>query len=117
MLIVAHKGREREVIDIFAKWDLDAVIIGQVRDDGRMRVSHNGEVVCDVPVKALTDEAPVYERPVAGSAGILPANASEARVTSVRADALNADGTSALPADTSPQNYNEALLRLLSSPN
>src|SRR5207302_2930805 len=62
MLIVAHKGREREVIDIFAKWDLDAVIIGQVRDDGRMRVSHNGEVVCDVPVKALTDEAPVYQR-------------------------------------------------------
>src|SRR5205085_10359067 len=64
MLIVAHKGREREVIDIFAKWDLDAVIIGQVRDDGRMRVSHNGEVVCDVPVKALTDEAPVYQRPM-----------------------------------------------------
>src|SRR5438477_10603887 len=64
MLIVAHKGREREVIDIFAKWDLDAVIIGQVRDDGRMRVSHNGELVCDVPVKALTDEAPVYQRPM-----------------------------------------------------
>src|SRR5947207_3097885 len=62
MLIVAHKGREREVIDIFAKWDLDAVIIGQVRDDNRMRVSHNGEVVCDVPVKALTDEAPIYQR-------------------------------------------------------
>src|SRR3981189_1595497 len=62
MLIVAHSGREREVGDIFRKWDLDAVVIGQVRDDGRMRVAHNGEVVCDVPVKALTDEAPVYER-------------------------------------------------------
>src|SRR5881396_542689 len=64
MLIVAHKGREREVADIFRKWDLDAVVIGQVRDDGRMRVLHNGEIVCDVPVKALTDEAPVYERPM-----------------------------------------------------
>ena len=64
MLIVAHKGREREVADIFRKWDLDAVVIGQVRDDGRMRVTHNGQVVCDVPVKALTDEAPVYERPM-----------------------------------------------------
>src|SRR5213075_444041 len=64
MLIVAHKGREREVADIFRKWDLDAVVIGQVRDDGRMRVAHNGEIVCDVPVKGLTDEAPVYERPV-----------------------------------------------------
>src|SRR5205085_2478848 len=114
MLIVAHKGREREVIDIFAKWDLDAVIIGQVRDDGRMRVSHNGEVVCDVPVKALTDEAPVYQRPMkavsAGRAGILPAHASETRLTSVRADALNADRMSALPA-------NNALVKLLSSPN
>src|SRR6059036_2238770 len=63
MLIVAHKGREREVADIFRKWDLDAVVIGQVSDDGRMRVAHDGEVVCDVPVKALTDEAPMYDRP------------------------------------------------------
>jgi phosphoribosylformylglycinamidine (FGAM) synthase-like enzyme len=126
MLIVAHAGREREVADIFRKWDLDAVVIGRVRDDGRMRVSHNGEVVCDVPVKGLTDEAPIYERPmkagsaVAGSAGILPANASAARVleilddtsseTSVRADALNAGRMPALPA-------NDALLKLLSSPN
>src|SRR5438045_2977609 len=67
MLIVAHKGREREVVDIFRKWDLDAVVIGQVRDDGRMRVSHNGEVVCNVPVKALTDEAPIYQREMRAS--------------------------------------------------
>src|SRR6266850_896563 len=67
MLIVAHAGREREVADIFRKWDLDAVVIGRVRDDGRMCVSHNGEVVCDVPVKGLTDEAPVYERPMKGT--------------------------------------------------
>jgi phosphoribosylformylglycinamidine synthase subunit PurL len=64
MLIVAHKGREREVAEIFAKWDLDAVVIGRVQDDGRMRVKHNGEIVCDVPVKALTDDAPVYQRPM-----------------------------------------------------
>src|SRR4030095_9581196 len=64
MLIVAHKGREREAADIFRKWDLDAVVIGQVRDDNRMRVRHNGEIVCDVPVKALTDEAPIYQRPM-----------------------------------------------------
>src|SRR5258706_1429265 len=133
MLIVAHKGREREVGDIFRKWDLDAVVIGQVRDDGRMRVAHNGEVVCDLPVQALTDEAPVYERPMkarsanAGSADVPSARAREARVTSlsdaafdesaVRAGALSADETSALPASTSTLKYNEALLRLLSSPN
>ena len=64
MLIVAHTGREREVVDIFRKWDLDAVVIGRVRDGNRMRVIHNGEIVCDIPVAALTDEAPVYERPM-----------------------------------------------------
>jgi phosphoribosylformylglycinamidine (FGAM) synthase-like enzyme len=133
MLIVAHAGREREVADIFRKWDLDAVVVGQVQDDGRMRVTHNGEIVCDVPVKALTDEAPIYERPMnaesvnAGSADVSSARASEACVpppsqdiangSTVRADALSADETSALPANTSPQNYNEALMRLLASPN
>src|SRR5437667_3712372 len=87
MLIVAHKGREREVGDIFRKWDLDAVVIGQVRDDGRMRVTHNGEIVCDVPVKALTDEAPIYNRPMkagsapTGSAGVSPADANEEDIT------------------------------------
>src|SRR5882762_10493593 len=101
MLIVAHKGREREVIDIFRKWDLDAVVIGQVRDDGRMRVAHNGEVVCDVPVKALTDEAPVYERPMLRSADILSASASPARAQAldegkVRAVALSAGRMPAL---------------------
>lgn len=64
MLIVAHSGREREVVDIFRKWDLDAVVIGRVRDTGRMQVVHNGEMVADIPVEALTDEAPRYERPL-----------------------------------------------------
>ena len=64
MLIVAHSGREREVMDIFRKWDLDAVVIGRVRDTQRMQVIHNGETVADIPVEALTDEAPRYERPM-----------------------------------------------------
>jgi phosphoribosylformylglycinamidine synthase len=64
MLIVAHSGREREVVDIFRKWDLDAVVIGRVRDTGRMQVVHNGEMVADIPVAALTDEAPRYQRPM-----------------------------------------------------
>lgn len=64
MLIVAHSGREREVVDIFRKWDLDAVVIGRVRDTGRMQVVHNGETVADIPVEALTDDAPRYERPM-----------------------------------------------------
>src|SRR4051812_27814034 len=62
MLIVAHKGREREIVDIFRKWDLDAVVIGRVREGQRMQVLHNGKTVADIPVSALTDEAPLYER-------------------------------------------------------
>ena len=62
MLVVAHAGREREVVDIFRKWDLDAVVIGRVRDTKRMHVIHNGETVADIPVESLTDEAPRYER-------------------------------------------------------
>src|SRR5262245_24153687 len=63
MLIVAHAGREREIVDIFNKWDLDAVVIGRVRDGNRMQIIHNGEMVADIPVSALTDEAPKYDRP------------------------------------------------------
>ena len=77
MLIVAHKGRSKEVVEIFAKWDLDAVVIGNVHDDGRMRVKHEGEIVCDVPVNALTDEAPIYERAMRA-----PVSSSEFRVSS-----------------------------------
>ncbi|HYX30688.1 MAG TPA: phosphoribosylformylglycinamidine synthase subunit PurL [Pyrinomonadaceae bacterium] len=113
MLIVAHKGREREVIEIFAKWDLDAVIIGEVRDDGRMRVSHNGEVVCDVPVKALTDEAPVYQRPMNSA---LSSQWSVVSRTPVENDTSQTANNGQLTTNHG-QNYNQALLTLLASPN
>lgn len=64
MLIVAHSGRERQVIDVFRKWDLDAVVIGYVREGSNMRILHNGELHADIPVAALTDEAPKYDRPM-----------------------------------------------------
>ena len=64
MLIVAAKGREREVVDIFRKWELDAVVIGHVTDDARLRVKQSGRIVVDIPNSALTDEAPVYNRPI-----------------------------------------------------
>jgi phosphoribosylformylglycinamidine synthase len=107
MLIVAHKGREREVADIFRKWDLDAVVIGKVLDDGRMRVNHDGELVCDVPVKALTDEAPIYERPmkpiVSGQSSVVSGSRQTANNEQLTTD--------------NGRNYNHALLKLLSSPN
>jgi phosphoribosylformylglycinamidine synthase subunit PurL len=64
MLIVADRGREREVIDIFRKWELDAVVIGHVTDDDRLRVKQGEQIVADIPNTALTDEAPVYQRPL-----------------------------------------------------
>ncbi len=64
MLLVAQKGREGEVLDVFAKWGLDASIVGIVTADDIMRVTHRGELVCEIPNKALTDNAPVYNRPV-----------------------------------------------------
>jgi phosphoribosylformylglycinamidine synthase subunit PurL len=65
MLLVAKQGREADVERIFEKWDLHAVRIGKVTTDGRLRVLNNGEIVADIPNKALTDDAPRYRRPVA----------------------------------------------------
>ena len=62
MLLVAKRGREAEVEQIFEKWDLHAVRIGEVTTDGRLRVHNRGEVVADIPSKALTDDAPRYSR-------------------------------------------------------
>jgi phosphoribosylformylglycinamidine synthase len=70
MLLVVKKGREAEVEQIFDKWDLHAVHIGHVTADGRLRVKHHGQVVADIPNRALTDEAPVYQRPMAAPAYI-----------------------------------------------
>jgi phosphoribosylformylglycinamidine synthase II len=63
MLLVVALGREEEVKQVFSKWELDAVEIGKVTDDGVLRVRMNGRVVAEAPVSALADEAPVYERP------------------------------------------------------
>jgi len=65
MLLVVKRGREREVEEIFEKWDLHAAHIGEVTDDGLMRVRERGTVVAEIPTGALTDDAPVYNRPVA----------------------------------------------------
>src|SRR5438270_5448293 len=65
MLLVVKRGREAEVERIFEKWDLHASHIGEVTTDGMLRVKQNGRVVAEIPNRALTDEAPVYRRPMA----------------------------------------------------
>jgi phosphoribosylformylglycinamidine synthase len=64
MLLVAQKGREQEVFRVFEKWGLDAVEVGRVTGDNTMRVLQHGEVVAEIPNEALTDDAPVYKRPL-----------------------------------------------------
>ncbi len=63
MLLVAENGREQELLAIFKKWDLNAVVVGQIIREERWRVLWKGELVADIPVRALTDGAPVYDRP------------------------------------------------------
>jgi phosphoribosylformylglycinamidine synthase II len=64
MLLVAEKGREQEIFDVFTKWGLDATIVGTVIAEPRLRVLHRGELEADIPNQSLTDDAPRYHRPI-----------------------------------------------------
>ena len=89
MLLVAERGREREVFDVFHKWGLDAVEIGRVTEDGILRVLNHGEVAAAIPAHAIAEEGPRYERPIAapsvaaqaGAAVIVPLAAAGADLT------------------------------------
>jgi phosphoribosylformylglycinamidine synthase len=70
MLMVVKRGREAEVERIFEKWDLHAVRVGEVTADGKLRVRNRGEVVAEIPNRSLTDDAPLYRRPMAEPAYI-----------------------------------------------
>jgi phosphoribosylformylglycinamidine synthase len=64
MLLVARQGQEERVREIFARWDLDAAVVGAVTPDGRMRMRHGGRQVVDIPVDPVSRSAPVLDRPV-----------------------------------------------------
>lgn len=99
MLLVARAGCEDAVRAVFAKWDLEAVVIGEVTDDGLFRANFpGGEVVC-LPVSLLTDEAPVYDRPQRPPADL--DQRQQLRLADV----------------PQPSDWNDVLLRLLDSPN
>ncbi|MGE0682744.1 MAG: phosphoribosylformylglycinamidine synthase subunit PurL [Candidatus Binatia bacterium] len=99
MLIVAKSGCEEEVRAIFSRWDLQAEVVGEVTDDGQFRAWWDGEEVVRIPVTALTDDAPVYERPTKQ-----PDDFAERQKLDV--------GALPLPTD-----YGQVLLKLLTSPN
>ncbi|MGI8920041.1 MAG: phosphoribosylformylglycinamidine synthase subunit PurL [Pyrinomonadaceae bacterium] len=109
MLIVAHSGREREVMDIFRKWDLDAVVIGRVREGQRMVVIHNDETVADIPVSLLTDEAPKYDRPKTRPTSNVQSSKSAGETLKTQDQVQS--------TKNKVQNHDEALLKLLACPN
>ena len=88
MLVIVNRGRERELEEVFEKWDLHAARIGEVKEGDRMVVRHKGVVVADLPAKSLTDEAPVYDQPAEE-----PVHIAEARDWSVESiPDLKSDG-------------------------
>jgi len=97
MLLTVERGREDEVLEVFRKWDLDAVAVGRVAAGDRLRVSQAGSIRADLPIPALTDAAPLYDRPWTEPDN--PAAAQDA---------------SAFPV---PDDLNVTLLRLLAAPN
>jgi phosphoribosylformylglycinamidine synthase II len=68
MLLVAEKGREREVLDVFKKWGLDAVVVGTVTEGGLAVIKNHGAVAAQIPAHPLAEEGPVYNRPLAAPA-------------------------------------------------
>ena len=102
MLIVAKKGREKELVEIFNKWDLDAVVIGKVVEGNRLKIFHLGEMVADLPVDKLTESAPKYNRPMQK-----PEREKERR----------GDGAKTENRRPKTENLTEALKMLLAAPN
>jgi phosphoribosylformylglycinamidine synthase subunit PurL len=98
MLLVVKRGREAEVERIFDKWDLHAVRVGSVTGDGFLCVKDRGRVVAEIPNRSLTDDAPVYHRPM--------------ETPEYLADVRRLD-LDALPPEPAP---NDALLSVLGSP-
>ena len=101
MLLVAQKGREQEVLNVFAKWDLDCSEVGTVTADDIMRVRHHGELIAEIPNKALTDNAPVYHRPVGTWTPPVPRDPPPHVLAELQ----------------KPRDYTADLLKLLASPN
>ncbi len=86
MLLVAQRGREHEVFEVFHKWGLDAATIGTVTGDGMLRVKHGGEVVAEIPNRALADEAPRYDRPHSRPLRAAPLHGPQFRSTDLLGD-------------------------------
>ena len=96
MLMVIQPGKEKLAFDVFEKWELDVAQIGKTTDTGRLVLKHNRKTVCDIPIAPLADDAPNYDRPYVKT---------EPRPVLLAKDLHET------------QDYNDALLRIMTSPN
>ncbi|MEZ0579843.1 phosphoribosylformylglycinamidine synthase subunit PurL [Nocardioides sp. MH1] len=102
MMAVVEPGDVEAFLAICTKWDVEAVVIGEVTDSGRLEITWHGEVVVDVPPRTVAHDGPVYERPYARPEW---------------QDALQADRAEALPRPETGDDLRATLLRLVASPN
>lgn len=102
MCAVVEPDRVAEFLDICAKWDVLATVIGEVTDTGRLHVTWHGELVVDVPPRTVAHEGPVYDRPARRPEGL---------------DALRGDDPSRLARPRSGEEIRRTLLRMAGSPN
>lgn len=112
MLFVAHKGREQELIDIFERWGLHAVVAGTVIEEPIVRIFHQGKVAAEVPATALADNTPIYHRELMAEP---PEYAQKAWAWS-EAQLPGCDETGITLGDDR-FTWSHVLLRLLDSPN
>ena len=96
MLMVIQPGKEQLAFDVFEKWELDVAQIGKTTDTGRLVLKHNRKTVCDIPIAPLADDAPNYDRPHVKPEPRPILEAKDVHET---------------------QDYNDALLRIMTSPN
>jgi len=102
MMAVVEPDDIARFLGICAKWDVEAVVIGEVTDSGRLEITWHGETVVDVPPRTVAHDGPVYERPFERPDW---------------QDALQADGAEALPRPATGDELRETLLKLVASPN
>jgi phosphoribosylformylglycinamidine synthase subunit PurL len=111
MLFVAHKGREQELIDIFERWGLHAVVAGTVIPEPIVRIFFRGEVAAEIPAEALAENTPLYERELLTEP---PAYAKEAWQWSP--DSLPAATVGGITISGKQHSWNDVLLTLLDTP-
>jgi len=111
MLFVAQKGREQELIDIFHKWELQAVVAGTVIEEPVVRILYQGEIAAEVTATALADDTPIYKRELLTEP---PAYAQEAAQWTT--DSLPACDYQGIDVQGAYKTWNEILLQLLDTP-